>query len=144
MADPVGRCLVGRDPVRSAPAVDRSTVPSLTSLVGAATAAYSVSLVAAPRILIGPCGLEDSRDVRTLTRAIGARDTAIGLAMMAAPPGPARRLLTAARVVADWGDAGAFGAGLAGRGTRGKVVGFAAAWGALSLLAGVLDERSGR
>ncbi|MCW2534630.1 MAG: hypothetical protein JWQ26_329, partial [Modestobacter sp.] len=35
-------------------------------------------------------------------------------------------------------------AGLAGRPTRGKVVGFAAAWGALSLLAGVLDERAGR
>ncbi|MCW2534566.1 MAG: hypothetical protein JWQ26_265 [Modestobacter sp.] len=118
-------------------------MPSLTSLVGAATAAYSVSLVAAPRILIGPCGLDDTRDVRTLTRAIGVRDAAIGLAMMTAPPGPARRLLTAARVAADWGDAGAFGAGLAGRGTRGKVVGFAAAWGALSLLAGVLDERSG-
>ena len=119
-------------------------MPSLTALVGAATAAYSAALVAAPQILIKPCGLEDSRDTRTLTRAIGARDTAIGLVMIAAPAGRARRLATVARVAADWGDAAAFGSGLAGRPTRGKVVGFAAAWGALSLLAGVLDDRAGR
>jgi hypothetical protein len=119
-------------------------VPSLTSLVGAATAGYSIALVAAPAVLIKPCGLEDSADTRTLTRALGARDTAIGLLMIAAPAGRARQLATAARVVADWSDAAVFGAGLAGRGTRTKVVGFAAAWGALSLLAGVLDERAGR
>jgi len=119
-------------------------MPSLTAVVGAATAAYSAALVVSPKILIGPCGLEDSRDTRTLTRALGVRDAAIGLAMVAAPAGRARRLTTAARVLADWGDAAAFGAGLAGRPTRGKVVGFAAAWGALSLLAGVLDERAGR
>jgi hypothetical protein len=63
-------------------------VPSLTSLVGAATAAYSAALVAAPRILIGPCGLEDSPDTRTLARALGVRDAAIGLAMIAAPVAP--------------------------------------------------------
>ena len=119
-------------------------MPSLTAVVGAATAAYSAALVVSPKVLIGPCGLEDSRDTRTLTRAIGVRDAAIGLAMVAAPAGRARRLTTAARVQADWGDAAAFGAGLAGRPTRGKVVGFAAVWGALSLLAGVLDERAGR
>ena len=119
-------------------------MPSLTSLVGAATAAYSAALVAAPRILIGPCGLEDSPDTRTLARALGVRDAALGLAMVAAPAGRARQLATAARVMSDWGDAVAFGAGLAGRATRGKVVGFAAAWGALALLAGVLDERAGR
>ncbi|MCW2510020.1 MAG: hypothetical protein JWP68_3168 [Modestobacter sp.] len=89
----------------------------MPSLVGAATAAYSAALVAAPRILIGPCGLEDSPDTRTLARALGVRDAAIGLAMIAVP---------------------------AGRATRGKIVGFAAAWGALCLIAGVLDERAGR
>ena len=119
-------------------------MPPLTALVGAATAAYSIALIAAPKVLIAPCGLEDSRDTRTLTRALGVRDTAIGLAMVAAPAGRARQLVTGARVLADWGDAAAFGAGLAGRPTRGKVVGFAAAWGALSLLAGVLDERADR
>lgn len=119
-------------------------MPSLTSLVGGATAAYSAALVVAPRLLLKPCGLEQSADARMLTRAIGARDTAIGLAMIATPAGPARWAATAARVAADWSDAAVFGAGLGGRGTRGKVVGFAAAWGALSLAAGLLDARSGR
>ena len=119
-------------------------MPSLTAVVGAATAAYSTAVIASPRVLIRPSGLADTRDTRILTRALGARDAAIGLAMIAAPGGRARQLATAARVMADWGDAAAFGAGLAGRPSRGKVVGFAAAWGALSLLAGALDERAGR
>jgi hypothetical protein len=119
-------------------------MPSLTAVVGAATTAFSVALVAAPRILIRPCGLADTRDTRALTRALGVRDTVLGLAMVAAPAGRARRQATAARVVADWGDAAAFGSGLAGRPTRGPVAASAAAWGALALLAGVLDERAGR
>jgi hypothetical protein len=136
----------GPDPVvnRSTGACRRSSVPSLTAVVGAATVAYSAALIANPRVLIGPGGLEDSRDTRTLARAIGVRDAAVGLAMIAAPAGRARRLVTGARVLADWGDAAAFGAGLAGRLTRGKVVGVATTWGALSLLAGVMDERAGR
>ena len=120
------------------------TMPSLTSLVGGATAAYSAALLVAPRLLLQPCGLADTADARMLTRAVGARDTALGLAMIAAPAGPARWLATATRVAADWSDAAAFGAGLGGRGTRGKVVGFAAAWGTLSLAAGLLDARSRR
>lgn len=119
-------------------------MPRLTALVGAATAAYSAALVASPRVLIGPCGLEDSTDTRTLSRGIGVRDAAIGLAMVLAPAGTARRLAVGARVAADLGDAAAFGAGLAGRPTRTKVVAFAAGWGLLSLAAGVLDERAGR
>jgi hypothetical protein len=119
-------------------------MPSLTAVVGAATAGFSVALVAAPRILIRPCGLADTPDTRALTRALGVRDTVLGLAMVAAPAGRVRRLVTAARVVADCGDAAALGAGLAGRPTRGVVAGSAAAWGALALLAGVLDERAGR
>jgi hypothetical protein len=119
-------------------------VPSLSSLVGAATAGYSIALVAAPSILIKPAQLENSTDIRTLVRGIGVRDTAIGTAMVLAPAGTARRLVVGARIAADLGDAGVFGAGLAGRGSRTKVVAFAAAWGLLSLVAGVLDERSGR
>jgi hypothetical protein len=119
-------------------------VPTLTSLVGLATAGYSVALVAAPHILIAPAQLEDSSDTRTLVRGIGVRDTAVGTAMILAPAGTARRLAVGARIAADLGDAGVFGAGLAGRGSRTKVVAFAAAWGLLSLVAGVLDERAGR
>ena len=119
-------------------------MPTLTQFVGAATAACSAALVVSPSVLVKPCGLENSRDTRTPTRAIGARDTAIGLPMVLAPAGRARQLATGARVVADRSAAGVLAAGLAGRGTRTKVVGFAAVWGALSLLAGVLDERAGR
>ena len=52
--------------------------------------------------------------------------------------------MTAARVLSDWGDAAAFGIGLAGRPRQGWGVAGGVTWGALSLLAGVLDERAGR
>ena len=119
-------------------------MPSLTSVVGAATAAFSAALVVAPRVLIGPARLVDTADTRTLVRALGARDTVTGLALMAAPAGRARRLATAARVLCDWTDAVVFPRALAGRGTGGLVAGAAWAWGALALAALVLDERAGR
>ncbi|WP_369139129.1 hypothetical protein [Modestobacter versicolor] len=119
-------------------------MPSSTAVVGAATAAYSAALVLAPGVLIGPAGLADSRDTRTLVRSLGVRDTALGLALAVAPAGRARWLFVAARVLADCGDAAAFGTGLAGRPTRVPVAAGAAAWGLLTLLAGVRDERAGR
>ncbi|WP_138761024.1 hypothetical protein [Modestobacter altitudinis] len=120
-------------------------MPSLTSLVGAATAGYGAALVAVPTILLRPCGLAETPDTRLLTRSLGVRDVVLGLALVAAPAGRARRLATGARVVADAGDAAAFGAGLAGRGARAPLVALAAAsWGAVTLLADVLDERAGR
>ena len=118
-------------------------MPSLTSLVGAATATFSAALVVAPQVLIGPARLVDTADTRALVRALGVRDTGIGLAMMAAPPGRARRLVTTARALCDWTDAVVFSPTLSGRGTRGLVVGSAWAWGALALGALVLDERAG-
>ena len=139
--DPVRAVRVGADAWWAAGSGTVGSVPSLTSLVGGATAAYSAALVVAPRLLLKPCGLEQSPDAATLTRAIGARDAALGLAMVAAPAGAARWVATGCRIAADWSDAAVFGAGLAGRGTRAKVVGFAAAWGALSLAAGLLDAR---
>ena len=119
-------------------------MPSLTSLVGTATAGFGVAVFAVPTVLIRVCGLVDSPDARALTRALGTRDAVIGLAMVAAPPGRARRRAVAARAITDWCDAAAFGAALAGRSTRGWVAGGAAAWGVLSLLVGELDERAGR
>ncbi len=120
-------------------------MPSLTSLVGAATAGYGAVLVAAPAVLLRPAGLTETPDTRLLTRSLGVRDVVMGLALLTAPPGRPRRLATAARVVADLGDAAAFGAGLAGRTARAPVVALAAAgWGAVALLADVLDERAGR
>ncbi len=119
-------------------------MPSLTSLVGAATTAFSAALVVAPGVLIGPARLVDTADTRTLVRALGARDTLSGLAMMAAPPGRARRLAATARALCDWTDAVVFPPALSGRGTRGLVAASAWAWGALALGALVLDERAGR
>ena len=119
-------------------------MPSLTYLVGAATAAFSAALVVAPGVLIGPARLVDTADTRSLVRALGARDTVTGLALMAAPAGRARRLATTARVLCDWTDAVVFPKALAGRGTRGLVAVSAWSWGALALGALVLDERAGR
>ena len=114
---------------------------SLTAVAGAATAVYGAGLVVAPRLLITPIQLEDSPDSRTLVRVLGARDVGLGLAMVVAPAGRARRLATAARVVGDWSDAVLFGVGLAGRRTPLPVIAAATLWGALCLAAGVLDER---
>ena len=119
-------------------------MPALTSLVGAATAVGSAVLVVAPRAFIGPARLADTADTRSLVRALGARDTGIGLAMMGAPPGRARRLATAARVLSDWTDVVTLPPALSGRGATGRVLAFASAWGALSLGALLLDERAGR
>ncbi|GAB3886933.1 hypothetical protein GCM10029964_052040 [Kibdelosporangium lantanae] len=67
-------------------------MPVATRVLGALTTAYSVSIIVAPRLLAKPCGLataagEVTADVRTLVGGIGARDAAIGVAMMLAPPG---------------------------------------------------------
>ena len=119
-------------------------MPSLTSLVGAATATFSAALVVAPRVLIGPSGLPDTPQTRALVRALGARDTAIGLAMVAAPEGPVRALATAARVLGDCTDAVVLPSAVPDR-RRATAVGVsAAAWGALALAAAVLDQRAGR
>jgi hypothetical protein len=119
-------------------------MPPLTALVGAATATFSAALVVAPGVLIDPARLADTADTRSLVRALGARDTVSGLALMAAPPGRARRLATVARVACDWTDAVVFPRALAGRGTGRLVAASAWAWGALALGALVLDERAGR
>ena len=84
--------------------------------------------------------MADSTDTRALTRLVGARDTGIGLAMVLAPAGTARRLAVGARVLSDWTDAVVLSRTLAGRGTRAKVVGFAVLWGAFCATALVLDQ----
>ena len=115
----------------------------MARVLGAATAAYSVAIIAAPRILAAPCGLTTptggvTTPTKVLIRAIGARDAAIGTAMMLAPAGPALRLVTAARVARDAADAVVFGVGLPDRKARVKVVAFAAGWAALCATAAVL------
>ncbi|MET8849915.1 hypothetical protein [Amycolatopsis sp. NPDC004625] len=118
-------------------------MPALTRVLGAATAAYSATIIAAPKVLAKPCGLTTpaggvSREVRTLIGGIGARDAAIGLAMVFAPPGRPLRIALAARVASDAADALVFGTGLPDRSARTKVAAFAAGWAALCAVSGLL------
>ncbi|MEU0530785.1 hypothetical protein [Amycolatopsis tolypomycina] len=111
-------------------------MPALTRVLGAVTAAYSATIIVAPRVLAKPCGLTTpaggvTADVRTLIAGIGARDAAIGLAMVFAPEGRPLRVALAARVASDAADAVVFGTGLPDRSARAKVAAFAAGWAAL-------------
>jgi hypothetical protein len=109
-------------------------------VLGAVTVGYSVAIAAAPRLLAGPCRMTDvtgstPTPVATLIRGIAARDTAIGLAMMIAPPGVGLGVATAARVASDLGDTVAFGVGLPDAATKAKIAGFAAAFAAVNAVA---------
>lgn len=115
-------------------------------ILGAATAAYSAAIIIRPAWLARPCGLINASgavpsSTGLLIRAIGARDLAIGTAMLAARTPSARRTATACRVAADWSDAALFGALLPDSERRLKVAGFAAAWGAVCAAAGAADTR---
>ncbi|MGW4485649.1 hypothetical protein ACWEOE_17640 [Amycolatopsis sp. NPDC004368] len=108
----------------------------LTRVLGAATAAYGVSTIVYPRVLAQPCGLTTASGAvpaatRTLIAAMGARDTAIGLAMAFAHEGKPLRLALAARVAADTADAAVFGLGLPDRSARPKAAAAALGWAAL-------------
>ena len=111
-------------------------MPALTRVLGAATAAYSATIIAAPGVLAKPCGLTTREGgvtaaVRTLIAGIGARDAAIGLAMLLAPEGKPLQVALAARVASDAADAIVFGTTLPDRSARKKVAAFAAGWAAL-------------
>jgi hypothetical protein len=119
----------------------------LPRLLGAATALYSVAIIIRPALLARPCGLSSGPDGTTvatpvviLIRAIGARDVAIGTAMVCAPRGSALRTATAARVAADAADALVFGTQLGERDRRMKIGGFAAGW---ALLCGLSARWAG-
>ncbi|MEV0675087.1 hypothetical protein AB0I60_01050 [Actinosynnema sp. NPDC050436] len=108
---------------------------ALTRLLGAATAAYGAAIIAEPKLLARPCGLSDAHGrvepaVRTLVGGIGARDAAIGLAMVLAPAGTALKWAVAARVVSDAADAVVFGLTLPDRAARRKIAAFALSWAA--------------
>ncbi|WP_410648956.1 hypothetical protein [Amycolatopsis sp. cmx-4-54] len=117
-------------------------MPALTRALGGITAAYSAALIVAPKLLAKPSGLtsptgEITRPVRTLIAAIGARDTAIGVAMMLAPAGKPLQIALAARVTADAADATIFGLSLPDKSARAKIGGFAAGWALLCALSGL-------
>lgn len=110
-------------------------------VLGLVTAAYSVAIGLRPVLLARPCGLADGPDrrnvspaVATLIGGIGARDAAIGTAMVLAPRGPALRLAIAARVASDLGDVVFFGSKLPDPSRRVRIGLFAAGWAALCAL----------
>ncbi|HCA87441.1 MAG TPA: hypothetical protein DEQ61_19415 [Streptomyces sp.] len=111
---------------------------NLNRMVGAATALYSLAIMVKPMWLAKPCRLTMGpdgsvpADTRLLIKAIGARDTAIGLAMLTAGSTQSRREATACRIAADAADAAVFGALLDDRRARVKVAAFALAWSGLS------------
>jgi hypothetical protein len=111
-------------------------MPLLTRVLGAATTAYSVAIIARPRLLAKPCGLTTgtgavSPGIRPLIGGIGARDVVLGIAMMTAAPGRPLRYAVAGRVAADLSDALIFGLSLPDRAARRKVAAFATGWAAL-------------
>lgn len=115
---------------------DAEMPDAMPRVLGAATAAYSVAIMVRPVLLAKPCGLTDADGTvpvgtALLIRAMGARDAAIGTAMLLAPDARSLRTATACRVTADLSDAALFGTALTGWSRRLKVAGAAVAWGAL-------------
>ncbi|MGW6492716.1 DUF4267 domain-containing protein [Streptomyces sp. NPDC055056] len=101
--------------------------------------------MARPVWLARPCGMTDpdgqaSATTATLIRAIGARDAAIGTAMVLTTNPQALRTISVCRTAADLSDAVVFGSALTGD-RRTKVTAFATGWGILCALAA---RRAGR
>lgn len=121
-------------------------------LLGAATAAYGVAIIAKPELFCRPAGLvggteSPSDSQKVLTRAVGGRDLASGIAMALAPAGRPLRTAIGVRVGADVADVLVLGAGLPDQDSREKATMIAAGWGALcalSTLAAGSDARPRR
>jgi hypothetical protein len=114
-------------------------------LLGAATATYSAAVLARPAVLAAPCGLVTrdgsvSPEAGTLTRAVGTRDLASGLAVALAPSGRAMRLALGVRIAMDLGDALVLGAHAPAE-KRGKVLRAACLWAGLNALALLRSRR---
>ncbi|GLZ41013.1 hypothetical protein [Actinokineospora sp. NBRC 105648] len=114
--------------------------------LGLATAAYGVAVTVRPALMAGPTGLTDAKGepstgVALLTRSIGIRDIASGLAMAFAPAGTPLRAAIAVRVASDVGDAIGFGVGLPDADTRRKAALVAGVWGGLCALSALASRR---
>lgn len=107
--------------------------------MGAATLAYSLAVIARPKVLAGPCGLVDEfgdvpRDVGASVRAVATRDAIVSAVMLVAPAGPALRTATTIRGLCDISDAAVFGLPAPDAATRKKIVAVGGGWGVLVLL----------
>jgi hypothetical protein len=115
-----------------------ATMSKFPRVMGALTLAYSVAVIAKPKVLAGPCGLTDSAGgvppkVATTVRAISTRDAIISAAMLFAPAGQPLKTLTTVRGLCDISDGLVLG-GPADPETRKKIVAVGGAWGAVVLL----------
>jgi hypothetical protein len=116
----------------------------LPRTLGALTAVYGAATLVRPSVFAKPAGLsgdEPPVPVGILVRAVGVRDIANGLAMAAAPAGPALRLAIGARIAADLGDAATFALSPnESADAKRKAIAVGVGWGALNLL-GLLAAR---
>ncbi|MGZ6804956.1 MAG: hypothetical protein ACXVFU_18105 [Nocardioidaceae bacterium] len=108
-------------------------------LMGAATLAYSVAVVARPKVLAGPCALVDEhgdvpRHVATAVRAVSTRDAIISALMVVAPAGPALRAVTTVRGLCDLSDTAVFGLPVRDPAVRRKILAVGGLWGGTVLL----------
>jgi hypothetical protein len=114
----------------------------LPRLLGAATAAFGAGLVARPDLLLTLSGMRaDDPDLRTFTRALGVRDLASGVAMVAAPSRKAMRVALGVRVASDLGDLVVLGRALAGKPERKVVVAVAGGWALVCGLSALTTRR---
>jgi hypothetical protein len=109
-------------------------------LLGLLTVLYSIVAMIRPRILVTPAGLVPRTEpvpvpLKALTRAVAARDLAVGVAMMFAPMTVPLVWALVVRIAADLADAAVFGVMVSDRAARLKTVGVAAGWGVLNLVA---------
>ncbi|WP_018686874.1 hypothetical protein [Actinokineospora enzanensis] len=114
--------------------------------LGLATAAYGAAVAVRPAVLAKPAGLvtmygEPARGVAVLSRSIGARDLATGLAMVFAPAGAPLRAAIAVRVAGDVADAVGFGTGLPDVAARRKSAVVAGGWAVLCALSALVSGK---
>jgi hypothetical protein len=114
-------------------------------IVAGLTTAYSVALVARPRLLAGPARLTTpdgsvAPETAALVRSIGVRDAALAAALAFAPAGRPIAMLTVARVVSDATDALWLGP-IVPSAHRTKVCGAALGWATLEAVVGARASR---
>lgn len=118
----------------------------LPRLLGVATAAYGTTITVRPDLFLLPAGLVSDRKQirpaqRILTRAIGTREIASGLAMATATTPESMRWALGVRVASDTADATLLAIHLRGRPERAKIVGVATGWGVLCALSALTTRR---
>lgn len=115
-------------------------------VLGVLTVLYGLAVIVKPRLMATPTGVGEpdgsaSRPAAILTRAVGVRDMAIGLAMVFAPAGAALYVALAVRIASDMSDAAIFGLSPGDPKTRMKVVVVAGVYGLLNVGALILATR---